>query len=154
MDEARYRSPKVGSDSTSTGAKLGHDPRAHGQTDGDEEREDEEREAELLLKMRRKAILDEARENGIIFDLSDCFAKDLDALEAKLATSLQVTRGTKKQVSGGQSEVTDFFCQAHFARVVDLAQAAPVMVTRQDKPLLVILSPERYGALLDGRSVT
>lgn len=134
--------------------KLGHDPRAHGQINGDEEHEEGEREAELLLKMRRKAILDEARENGISFDLSDCFAKDLDALEARLATSLQVIRRTKKQVSGGQSEVTEFFCQAHFARVVDLAQTATVTVTRQDKPLLVVLSPERYAALLDGRPAT
>ena len=117
---------------------------------------DEEKEADLLFEVRREAILDEARENGIGFDLADCFAKDLDALQAKLAASPLSAAGAKpspgkQSAKGEQSEITEAFCQAHFARVVDLAQAGPVMVMRQGQPLLVVLSAERYAALSTDR---
>ena len=113
---------------------------------------DEEKEADLLFEARREAILDEARENGIGFDLADCFAKDLDALQAKLAASPLSAAGAKPSAKtqrevDTQGEVTEAFCQAHFARLVDLAQAAPVTVMRQGQPLLVVLSSERYAAL-------
>ena len=120
---------------------------------------DEEKEADLLFEVRRKAILDEARENGIGFDLADCFAKDLDALQAKLAASLLSTAKVEpsaktQRETETQGEVTEAFCQAHFARLVDLAQAAPVTVMRQDRPLLVVLSAEQYAALITDRPVS
>ena len=107
---------------------------------------DEEKEADLVFEVRREAILGEARRNGIGFDLADCFASDLEALEAKLAAS--PLNATKVESSKGeQSEVTEAFCQAHLARVVDLAQASAITVTRQGQPLVVVLSPEHYAAL-------
>lgn len=117
---------------------------------------DEEKEADLLFETRREAILNEARANGIGFDLADCFATDLDALEAKLASSplggAKVKPSTTTQrESKTQSEVSEAFCQAHFARLVDLAQARPITITRQGQPLLVVLSPGQYEALCAGR---
>ena len=113
---------------------------------------DEEKEADLLFETRRQAILEEARANGIGFDLADCFAKDLDALEAKLAASSLSTAKVEPSAKAQretetQGEGTEAFCQAHFARLVDLAQAAPVTVIRQGQPLLVVLSPECYATL-------
>lgn len=159
MDEAKRKSSETGPYNYGTGKVLSQvralhqsDPgrflRAKGKTGSDEEQE-----ADLLFEVRRKAILDEARENGVSIDLSDCIAKDLSALEAKLAASPpQAPQKTETPVNAEQSEVTETFCQAHFARLVDLAQASPVTVTRQDKPVLVVLSAEQYAVLSASRA--
>lgn len=49
------------------------------------------------------------------------------------------------------TQVTESFMQEHFNQVIGTAQGVPVTVTRDGRPLAVLLSPERYLALTRGR---
>ncbi len=49
------------------------------------------------------------------------------------------------------TQVTKSFMQEHFTQVIGMAQAVPVTVTRDGRPLAVILSLQRYSALTGSR---